>query len=114
MDIVLTLPKFAKKFMIIQIIQTKLNWKLNIFIFLKEQNSETQKTIHNSVILLKYKFYSSQQIASEFPMIGVPDFIDETGGMTRPSVSTSSSSIHSNSWNWNAHSRTKKLFSISL
>ena len=42
---VLTLPKFAKKFMIIQIIQTKLNWKLNIFIFLKEQNSETQKTI---------------------------------------------------------------------
>ena len=31
-------------------------------------------------------------------MIGVPDFTDETGGMTRPSVSTSSSSIHSNSW----------------
>ena len=37
-------------------------------------------------------------------MIGVPDLIDETGGTTRPSVSTSSSSIHSNSWNWNAHS----------
>ena len=37
-------------------------------------------------------------------MIGVPDFIDETRGMTRPSVSTSSSSIHSNSWNWNVHS----------
>ena len=28
----------------------------------------------------------------------------QSGGMTRPSVSTSSSSIHSNSWNWNAHS----------
>ena len=63
-----------------------------------------KKTIQNSVILLKYKVYSSLQIASEFSMIGVPDFIDETGGMTRPSVSTSSSSIHSNSWNWNAHS----------
>ena len=37
-------------------------------------------------------------------MTGVPDLIDETGSMTRPSVSTSSSSIHSNSWNWNAHS----------
>ena len=37
-------------------------------------------------------------------MIGVPDFTDETGGMTRLSVSTSSSSIHSNSWNWNANS----------
>ena len=37
-------------------------------------------------------------------MIGVPDFIDQAGGITRPSVSTSSSSIHSNSWNWNAHS----------
>ena len=36
-------------------------------------------------------------------MIGVPDFIDENGCMTRASVSTSSS-IHSNSWNWNAHS----------
>ena len=35
-------------------------------------------------------------------MIGVPGFIDETGGMTRPSVSISSSSIHSNcfSWGW--------------
>ena len=32
------------------------------------------------------------------------DFIDETGGMTRPSVSTSSSSIHSNSWSWKVHS----------
>ena len=29
-------------------------------------------------------------------MIAVPDFIDETGDMT--------SSIHANSWNWNAHS----------
>ena len=37
-------------------------------------------------------------------MIEVPDFIDETGVMTRPSVLTSSSSIHSNSWNWNARS----------
>ena len=37
-------------------------------------------------------------------MIGVPDFTDETGGMTRLSVSASSSSIHSNSWNWNANS----------
>ena len=36
-------------------------------------------------------------------MIGVPDFIDETGGTTRSSVSTSSSSIHSNSWNCGMH-----------
>ena len=78
--------------------------KTEHFICLKEQHGETKKTIQNSVILLKYKVYSSLQIASEFSMIGVPDFIDETGGMTRPSVSTSSSSIHSNSWNWNAHS----------
>ena len=27
-------------------------------------------------------------------MIGVPDFIDKTWGMTKPSVSTSSGSIH--------------------
>ena len=50
---------------------------------LKEQHSETKKTIQNGVILLKYKVYSSLQIASEFSMIGVPDFIDETGGMAR-------------------------------
>ena len=75
-----------------------------MFIFLKEQHSETKKIIQNSVVLLKYKVYSSLQIASKFSMIKVPDFVDETGGMTRPSVSTSSSSIHSNSWNWNAHS----------
>ena len=63
-----------------------------------------KKTIQNSVILLKYKFYSSLQIASEFLMIGGPDFIDKTRVMTKPSVPTSSGSIHSNSWNWNAHS----------
>ena len=75
-----------------------------MFIFLKEQHSETKEIIQNSVILLKYKVYSSLQIASKFSMIRVPDFVDETGGMTRPSMSTSSSSIHLNSWNWNAHS----------
>ena len=37
-------------------------------------------------------------------MIRVPDVIDESGGMTRPSVSTSSSYIHFIFWNWNAHS----------
>ena len=52
----------------------EIHWKLNIFIFLKEEHSETKKTIQNSVILLKYKVYSSLQIASEFSMIGVPDF----------------------------------------
>ena len=65
----------------------------HIYLFEKKQHSETKKTIQNSVILLKYKVYFSLQIASEFSMIVVPDFIDETGGMTRPSVSTSSSSI---------------------
>ena len=103
MDIVLTLPKFAKKFMITQIIQRwYCYWKLNILIFLKGQHSETKK--QNSVILLKCKVYSLLEIASEFSMIGVRDFIDETGGMTRPLVSTSSSSIHCNFSNWNAHS----------
>ena len=42
---------------------------------------------------MECRVYSSLQIASEFSMIGEPDFIDETGGMTRPSVSTWSSSI---------------------
>ena len=56
--------------------------------FFKEQHSETEKTIQRSAILLECKVYSSLQIASEFSMIGEPDFIDETGGMTRPSVST--------------------------
>ena len=65
---------------------------------------KTKKTIQNNAIILKYKVYSSLQIGSEFSMIGVPDFIDKTWGMTRPSVSTSSGSIHSNSWKWNAHS----------
>ena len=69
-----------------------------LFIFLKEQHREIKK----QVMLLQV--YSSLQKASEFSMIGVPDFIGESWGMTRPSVSTSSSSFHSNSWNWNAHS----------
>ena len=57
--------------------------KTEHFICLKEQHGETKKTIQDSVILLKYKVYSPLQIASEFSMIGVPDFIDETGGMAR-------------------------------
>ena len=57
--------------------------KTEHFICLKEQHGETKKTIQNSVILLKYKVYSSLQIASEFSMIEVPDFIDESRGMTR-------------------------------
>ena len=50
------------------------------------------------------KFTPLFQIASEFSMIGVADFMDQTLGTARPSVSTSLSSIHSNSWNWNAQS----------
>ena len=57
--------------------------KTEHFICLKEQHGETKKTIQNSVILLKYKVYSSRHSASEFSMIEVPDFIDESRGMTR-------------------------------
>ena len=50
-----------------------------------------------------FSFRSSLQHDSWLLMTGVPSSMDKTSGIINPSVSTSSYSNRSNSWNWNAH-----------
>ena len=69
-------------------------------VFLKDQHSETKKQYRT--VSYYWKFAPHSKLSRSFQWLEC--FIDETEAMTRSSVSTSLSSIHSNSWNWNAHS----------
>ena len=65
-------------------------------VFLKDQHSETKKQYRT--VSYYWKFAPHSKLSRSFQWLEC--FIDETEAMTRSSVSTSLSSIHSNSWNW--------------
>ena len=68
--------------------------------------SKTRNIFNSRIQNRMFCFHSTLQHDSWLLLTGVPGSIDETPGIINPSVSTSSYSTHSNSWNWNAHKYT--------